>query len=279
LGHPLVLGTIAGGLIALAAFVLVELRSSAPMMPLKLFCSRTFTGTNLLTLFLYTALGGNVFFLPFNLIRVQGYSPTAAGASFLPFTLLLFLLSHWAGGLVNRYGAKLPLVVGPLIVAIGFIILSFQGIGGSYWTTFFPAIVALGVGMAITIAPLTTTVLGAVDDRYAGVASGINNAVTRVAGLLAIAVLSIFVVHAFNSSLNGYLDALHVAPAVRQMLDAQRNKLAGAEVPPGVHGHLRDALGRAIAESFVAGYRLAMLIGAGLAVLSGLCSLLLVEGK
>ncbi len=278
-GHPLVLGTLAGGLFALVAFVLVELRSSAPMMPLKLFRSRTFTGTNLLTLLLYTALGGNVFFLPFNLIRVQGYSPTAAGASFLPFTLLLFLLSRWAGGLVNRYGAKLPLVVGPLIVAIGFVILSLQGIGGSYWTTFFPAIVALGMGMAITIAPLTTTVLGTVDDRYAGVASGINNAVTRVAGLLAIAVLSIFVVHAFNSSLNSYLGALHVAPAVRQMLDAQRNKLAGADVPPVVHGRLREALGRAIAESFVAGYRLAMLIAAGLALLSALCSLLLIEGK
>jgi EmrB/QacA subfamily drug resistance transporter len=279
LGHPLVLGTVADGLIALAAFVLVELRSSAPMMPLGLFRSWTFTGTNLLTLLLYTALGANVFFLPFNLIRVQGYSPTAAGASFLPFTLLLFLLSRWAGGLVNRYGAKLPLVVGPLIVAVGFFILASQDIGGSYWTTFFPAIVALGVGMAITIAPLTTTVLGTVDDRYAGVASGINNAVTRVAGLLAIAVLSIFVVHAFNSSLNDYLGALHVTPAVRQMLDAQRNKLAGAEVPASVHGRLREALSRAIAESFVAGYRLAMLIAAGLALLSGLCSLLLVEGK
>ena len=138
---------------------------------------------------------------------------------------------------------------------------------------------ALGVGMAITIAPLTTTVLGTVDDRYAGVASGINNAVTRVAGLLAIAVLSIFVVHAFNNSLNSYLGALHVTPVVRQMLDAQRNKLAGADVPPEVHGRLREALGWAIAESFVAGYRLAMLIAAGLALLSALCSLLLIEGK
>ncbi len=138
---------------------------------------------------------------------------------------------------------------------------------------------ALGVGMAIAIAPLTTTVLETVDDCYAGVASGINNAVTREAGLLAIAVLSIFVVHAFNSSLNSYLGALHVTPAVRQMLDAQRNKLAGADVPPEVHGRLRETLGRAIAESFVAGHRLAMLIAAGLALLSTLCSLLLIEGK
>jgi len=133
--------------------------------------------------------------------------------------------------------------------------------------------------MSITIAPLTTTVLGAVDDRYAGVASGINNAVSRTAGLLAIAVLSIFVLHTFNSNLDSHLNALHVSPAVRQMLDAQRNKLAGADVPQAVHGKLRTVLSRAIAESFVAGYRLAMLIGAGLALASALCALLLVEGK
>ena len=231
-GTPVVLGTLAMGVVALFAFLLVEARSPAPMVPLTLFRSPTFSGANLLTLLLYGALSGVTFFLPFDLIQVQGYAPTFAGAAFVPFILLMFLLSRWAGGLVHRYGAKLPLVAGPLIVAIGFIIFSLQGIGGSYWTTFFPAIVALGVGMAITIAPLTVTVLGAVDDRYAGVASGINNAVTRVAGLLAIAVLSIFVVHAFNNSLNSYLGALHVAPTVRQMLDAQRNKLAGADVPP-----------------------------------------------
>ncbi|GAC1349428.1 MAG: MFS transporter [Ktedonobacteraceae bacterium] len=277
--HPLVLSMVGLGVAALIAFILVEMRSSSPMMPLHLFRSPTFTGTNLLTLLLYAALGGALFFLPFDLIRVQGYTATEAGAAFVPFTLLLFGLSRWTGGLVTRYGAKLPLVVGPSIAAGGFLLFAVPDIGGSYWGTFFPAVVVLGLGMAITIAPLTTTVLGAVEDRYAGIASGINNAIARVAGLLAIAVLSIFVLHAFNNNLDSRLNALRVAAPVRHLLDAQRARLAGAEVPAEVDGVLHAQLSHAIAESFVGGFRLAMLIGAGLALASALCALVLVEGK
>jgi len=279
LGNTLVLVSEGSGIVALIAFIVVELRSAAPMMPLKLFLIRTFAGTNLLTLFLYAGLTGAIYFLPFNLLQVQGYTPTEAGAAFIPFTLLLFSLSRWSGGLVTRYGAKLPLVIGPLISCLGFILFSLPGVGGSYWTTFFPAILALGIGMAITIAPLTTTVLGAVSDSYAGTASGINNAVSRIAGLLAIAVLNIFVLVAFNANLNSQLDALHVSPTVRHLLDDQRAKLGGAEVPAAIHGGLHTALQHAIAESFVGGFRLAMLISAGLAFISAVCALLLVEGK
>jgi len=279
LGNPLVLVSEASGVIALIAFIVVELRSRAPMMPLKLFRSRTFAGTNLLTLFLYAGLMGAIYFLPFNLIQVQGYTATEAGAAFLPFTLLLFGMSRWSGGLVARYGSKLPLVIGPLIACLGFVLFSLPDIGGSYWTTFFPAIVALGLGMSITIAPLTTTVLGAVSDQFAGVASGINNAVSRIAGLLAIAVLSIFVLVAFNWNLDQRLAALHVSPTVSHLLDSQRAKLAGAEIPSSIHGIEYTNLHHAIAESFIGGFRLAMLIGAGLALISAICSLLLVEGK
>ena len=279
LGHPFVLASEAVGVLALVAFIFVEVRSPAPMMPLKLFRSRTFSGTNLLTLFLYAGLNGAIYFLPFNLILVQGYTPTEAGAAFVPFTLLLFSLSRWSGGLVARYGPKWPLVIGPLIASLGFVLFSLPTIGGSYWTTFFPAIVALGTGMAITIAPLTTTVLGAVDDRYAGIASGINNAVARVAGLLAIAVLNIFVLVAFNWNLDGQLNALHVSPSIRHLLDDQRAKLAGAQVPSSIHGSLSTSLHRAIAESFVGGFRMAMFIGAGLACAGALCAFFLVEGK
>jgi hypothetical protein len=133
--------------------------------------------------------------------------------------------------------------------------------------------------MAITVAPLTTTVLGAVEDRYAGIASGINNAVSRVAALLAIAVLNIFVLQAFKSNLIAYMDTLKVPPTVRQALVAQSSKLAGTEVPPGIEGALRAALSRAIALSFVDAFRLAMWIGAGLALAGALCALFLVEGK
>jgi EmrB/QacA subfamily drug resistance transporter len=279
LGHPLVLGALAAGALGLVGFVAREARARAPMMPLELFRSRTFSGANLLTLLLYAALGGALFFVPFNLIQVQGYSAMAAGAALLPMIAIMFALSRWSGGLVYRYGAKLPLVVGPAIAAAGFALFAVPGVGGSYWTTFFPAVLVLGLGMAVSVAPLTTTVMGAVEERHAGLASGINNAVSRAAGLLAVAALGIVVLAAFNGGLDRRLDALQAPPDVRQALDAERIKLADAQVPPNVSGELRARLERAIDESFVAGFRLAMLVAAGLALASGLSAWLLVEGR
>ncbi len=278
-GHMAVLGALGAGGLALIAFAFIQARSQTAMMPLKLFRSRDFSGANLLTLFLYAALAGALFFFPFNLIQVQGYSATAAGAALLPFILILFLLSRWSGGLVNRYGAKLPLTVGPAMAAIGFAMFALPGVGGSYWTTFFPAVVVLGLGMAISVAPLTTVVMGAVATSQAGLASGVNNAVSRVAGLLAIAVLGIFVLNAFNSSLDSQLATLELPPQVQQTLDEQRVKLAGAEVPASLSGEVRATLEQAIADSFVAGFRLAMLIAAGLALASALTASLMIEGK
>jgi hypothetical protein len=269
---PLVLGCILVGVLTLSGFVYVEWRSASPMMPLQLFQSRTFSGTNLLTFFLYGALGATLYFLPFNLIRVQGYSPTEAGSALLPFTLLMFSLSRFSGGLVMRYGARLPLVVGPLIVGVGYLLFALPGIGGSYWTTYFPAIVTVALGMSVTVAPLTTTVMGAVSDQYAGTASGINNAVARVASLLAIAIFGLVVLGVFNLALDQHLLAQHITPEIQALLEPQRAKLANALVPASVAPDTRSLLQHDIAESFISGFRVAMIMGACLAFISAICA-------
>ena len=252
------------------------------MLPLTLFRSRNFSGANLLTLFLYTALSGTLFFFPLNLIQVQGYSPTAAGAAFLPFILIMFLLSRWSGGLVKGYGAKLPLVIGPTIAALGFALFMVPGTkdaGRSYWVTFFPAVVVLGFGMAVSVAPLTTTVMSSVKANRAGIASGINNAVSRTAGLLAVAVLGIVMLHTFNKQLDLRLQTFQITPEVARLIDEQRSKLAGAELPKNIDPALERSLKQAIDEAFVTGFRRIMAVGIVLALLSALSAWLLIDGK
>ena len=276
---PLVLLSLALGATALVAFVLVERRVQEPMMPLSLFRSRNFSGANLLTLFLYAGLGGALYFLPFNLIQVHGYSATAAGSAFLPFVVITFVLSRWAGGLVGRYGAKLPLVIGPTIAAAGFVLFALPGTGGSYWTTFFLAIVVMGLGMALVIAPLTTTVMNSVSGRHSGLASGVNNAVSRTGSLLAIPVLGIFVFTTFSASLDARTAELDLPQAARQQLEAEKVDLGGAEVPQGLDGGTATAVERAVDEAFVASFRIAMLVAAGLALASAVAAGILIEGQ
>jgi EmrB/QacA subfamily drug resistance transporter len=276
-GSPAVWGTLAGGAAALAAFLAVESRSAHPMMPPSLFRSRSFAGANLLTLFLYAALAGALFFLPFDLIQVRHYSATAAGAALLPFVLLMFTLSRWSGGLVDRYGARLPLVVGPAIAACGFGLFVLPGLGGSYWLAFFPAIVVLGLGMAVSVAPLTTTVMGAVDGRHAGVASGINNAVSRCAGLLAVAVLGILMVGLFGRGLDRRLEQSALPPQARTAMAAGKEKLAALPIPAGLSAPVQAQARTAVDHAFLDGFRGVMLTAAVLAVLASLSAGWLIE--
>ena len=262
------LGALAIGVCSLILLVIVERRAESPMLPLALFRSRPFSFANVLTLLLYAALSVAFFLAPLNLIQVQHYTATAAGAALLPFPLIMFALSRWSGGLVARVGSRLPLTVGPGIAALGLALYTRPGIGGTYWTTFFPAVVVLGFGMAVTVAPLTTTVMSAVDPRHAGAASGVNNAVARVAGLLAIAVFGVVLARTFDERVRPRLDHLTLSSHARAEIDRQLRKIAGADVTQvsSIPPPERRVVRATIDEEFVFAFRLVMFGAAGLAL-------------
>jgi len=276
-----VISSLSTGIVLLILFLIVEKRRGArAMIPLALFRSRTFAGANLLTLFLYAALSGLMFFLPFNLIQVQGYSATEAGAALLPFVLTMFLLSRWAGGLVGRYGSRLPLVLGPIIAGLGFSLFMLPGAGAmSYWTTFFPAVMLLSLGMAASVAPLTTTVMSAVEERHAGIASGVNNAVSRTAGLISVAVLGVVITGVFAGRFETRLQSLNLPADARAGLEAQASRLANIAVPEALSDESKQAVTRAIQDSFVSGFRVVIFVSAILALISALFAWLLISGR
>ena len=270
--HPLVIGSLALGAVCLVLLVVVERRARNPMMPLRLFRSRTFTLTNILTLLLYGALGIVLFLLPLDLIQVQHYSATAAGAALVPLAVIMFALSRWAGGLVNRVGPRLPLTAGPAIAALGIALFARGAIGDSYWSSVFPAVCLLGIGMTITVAPLTTTVMGAVDAAHSGVASGINNTVARMAGLLTIAVFGVLLSRRFDADVKPRLDHLALPPAVRVQIDKELPKMAGADLKSVPVGNRERAIvQQSIDEAFVSGYRL-VVFGAAILALAAAAS-------
>jgi EmrB/QacA subfamily drug resistance transporter len=274
--NPYVFGSLTLGFGSLIGFVFVEAHVAFPMVPLTLFRSRSFSGANLLTLLLYAAIGIFFFLFPLNLIQVQEYSPTAAGTAILPMILLMFLLSRWAGGLVARFGARSPLIVGPVIAGVGFVLFAIPSVGEGYWRSFFLALVILGLGMTVTVAPLTTVVMNSTEQDRVGAASGINNAVARVAGVLAIAVLGIVMVKAFGFHLNRSLGRLSLPPHILQELQANEIKLAGLQAPVGIDPTLTNAIAESVKKAFIYGFRIIMLICSALSLTSAAIAWLII---
>ena len=247
------------------------------MVPLGLFRIRAFSGANLLTLFLYAALSATFFLLPFQLIQAKGYSPTAAGAALAPLIVLISALSRPAGALADRIGPRIPLTVGPAIAALGFFLLAMPHEDARYATTLLPALSVLGLGMAMTVAPLTTTVLNAVGERDTGTASGINNAVARVAGLVAIAAFGIVASHVFDRTLDRRLSERGLAAVAAKIPAVERQKLGAAQAPPGISPSERRGVEQAIAATLSDSFRVSMRIAAALALLASACALALIR--
>jgi EmrB/QacA subfamily drug resistance transporter len=262
----------AAGALLIIAFVRYEGRVRSPMMPLGLFRSRAFSGINVMTLLLYGALSGAFFLLPFDLIQVHGYSATLAGAVFLPFTVIMAALSRWSGALLDRIGARLPLILGPTVTAAGFAVIALAGPTTSYWIGFLLPIAIVGLGMAATVAPLTTTVINAVPAHQTGVASGINNSLASVATLLAIAIFGAVGLGGLNRALDQHLAAPTLSSSARQAIESARGKFV-------IDPSLTTALGvdRPIVEAIVKaslaeGIRIGMLLAAALALASAACA-------
>ncbi|MEO0421542.1 MAG: MFS transporter [Pseudomonadota bacterium] len=243
-----------GGML-LVAFWRRQRRASAPMLPPALLANRAFVGANLVTALLYAGLGAALYFLPFQLIQGLGYSATQAGAALLPFTLIIGFGSGAAGRLMGRLGTRTLLVAGPVLAGVGLGLLAASGAEGGFVWGVLPGVTALGVGMALSVAPLTAAVMAAVDDESAGVASGINNTASRLAGLLAVALATVLAVTVFRGSLATQLANLALPGAVRIDLLGEAGRLADLPVPEALPAALRVQVAQAVTDAFTAAFR------------------------
>ncbi len=277
--NPLILVTLIGGILSLTLFIVVEARSDHPMIPLGLFRSLTFSGTNALTFFLYGALTVVPYFLSFNLIQVQGYPPREAALVLLPLSIILALISRRMGAIADRIGPRPLLTLGPALAGVGFFLFGLPGLTNGpsdYWTTYFPAALFLGIGMGITVAPLTTAVMGAAPASSSGAASGINNAVARTAGVLAIAIISSVALVRFSGLLDTKVADLGAPAVVQTQMHEEASKLADAKPPEDIPAAMTTALTQAVKMSYIDTFRLITMIGAVMAWLSALLAFALV---
>jgi len=288
-----VLGALAAGVGLLLVFIGVEKRSKNPMMPLGLFSNRVFSGVNALTFFLYAGLGAGMLFLSLNLVQVQGYDQLQAGMTFLPFPLLMITLARYAGNLSDKYGPRYLLIAGPATAGAGLLLLSFVGQTrgpSDYWTSFLPGVLVFGLGMAFTVAPLTATVMGSAGQQYSGVASGINNAMSRIANVFANAIFGALAVLLFTGALGREMDGMgrvgagqrvdgmgRIGGSERQTVMAQAADLGNAKVPAGVPAADRAAVSAAYHSAFISAYRGILRVSAALAFAGALMAFVFVK--
>jgi EmrB/QacA subfamily drug resistance transporter len=282
LGNWQVYLSLIAGLLLLAAFIVIEKNSKSPMMPLHLFTNQTFSGANLLTFFLYAGLGAGMLFLGLNMVQVQGYSQLQSGLTFLPFTVLMITIARFAGALADKHGPRLLLIAGPALAGLGLLILSFvkQTAGPSaYWTSFFPGIIVFGMGMSFTVAPLTAAVMGSVSDHFSGTASGVNNALTRIANVFANAILGALAVLFFTGALQGELKNVKLNDKQKQEVTKQSVNLGNAKVPNSFTGQDKATIEKAYKNSFISAYGDIMRISAGLGFLGSLMAVLFIRNS
>lgn len=264
--------SLAASLICLVAFAVIETRISHPMVPFSLFKHRVYSGITLVTFILYFAMSGVFFFFTLNLQQIQKVSATEAGAAFMPIIILMFLMSRRAGNFADKVGPRLPMIIGPVVIALGFFMYIVPGVEANYWLTFLPATIVFGIGLGITVAPLTTVALGAVPTHISGLASGVSNAVSRAATMLAVAMLGFLMVIRFDASLEAHTRTLPLSAQDRSLLEQEALKLGGAEAPRHLEPALKAQVETAIDESFISSFRLMMGLCAVLALISAMIS-------
>ena len=280
--NPQVIGSVIAGVILLVVFVVIEYKSNHPMMPLTLFNNSTFSGANLLTFFLYAGLGAAMLFMSLNMVQVQGYTQLQSGLTFLPFPVLMIFIARRMGSIADKHGPRLLLIIGPAIAGLGFLLLSFvkqTGGAGDYWTSFFPGIIVFGFGMAITVAPLTTAVMTSVSDHFSGTASGVNNAVSRIAGVFTNAVFGTLAVLFFSGALQRQIAPLPLKPAQKHAVMVQSANLGDAQVPQNIEPSDKAAIVKTYHNSFIVMYSIILKISAALGFAGALMAFIFIRGR
>jgi EmrB/QacA subfamily drug resistance transporter len=274
---PAVVAGFAIGAVGFAFFLVVERRVPHPMVSLGIFGNRTFSGVNVATLTIYFALAGAALYLVLDLQQVRGFSALAAGASLLPLTGLLLIGSPYAGRLADRVGPRLPMTIGPIVAGIGLVIAAVTANVSSYFASVLPAVIVFAVGLALTVAPLTTAVLSALGPRQAGLASGVNSAISRFGGLVAVAVLPALSLAAFSHGLEQRLDDAQLAPSVRVQVFAERADQGALTPPDGLADADRAIVRVAVRRSFAEGFRVVMAVCAALLIAGGAISFIVLS--